>query len=95
MQNGTDFKIGPYGYRGIAKISRFWSPGKAIMACRSCGSENQTEFSSEINIHFPGLKNVNKPADLVCPKLAVCLDCGLTEFAIAEKELRLLQEGGA
>ena len=38
------------------------------MTCRSCGSENQTKFSAEINIHFLGLKNMDKSAVLVFPE---------------------------
>lgn len=60
------------------------------MACRSCGSENQREFGAEINIHFPGLKGLDKPTVWVFPKLVVCLDCGLTQFTLPETELRLL-----
>jgi hypothetical protein len=63
------------------------------MACRSCGSENRTEFGAEMNIHFPGLKGLDKPIVLLYPKLLVCSDCGFTEFEIAETELRLLAEG--
>jgi hypothetical protein len=65
------------------------------MACRSCESENQTEFGAEINIHFPGRKGLDKPAVLVFPKLVVCLDCGFTQFTIPETELRLLGEAAA
>ncbi len=65
------------------------------MACRSCGSENQTEFGAETNIHFPGRKGLDRPAVLAFPMLVVCLDCGFTEFTIAETELRLLGEGVA
>jgi hypothetical protein len=65
------------------------------MTCRSCGSENQTKFSAEINIHFLGLKNMDKSAVLVFPKLLVCLDCGFTEFITAETELPLLGAGVA
>jgi hypothetical protein len=64
------------------------------MACRSCESKNQTQFDSEINIHFPGLKNLDKSAVLIFRK-QVCLDCGFTQFTIPETELRLLGEGGA
>ena len=71
------------------------SAKKALMACRSCESENQTEFGAEIDIQLPGRKDLDKPAVLVFPKLMVCLDCGFTEFAIAETELRLLGEGAA
>jgi hypothetical protein len=62
--------------------------------CRSCGSNNQAKFGSEINIHFPHLKDLDKPAILVFPKTVVCLDCGFTEFTIPEAELRRLRERG-
>jgi hypothetical protein len=63
------------------------------MSCKSCKSENQSIFNGEIAIHFPGLKGLDKPIVWVFPKLVVCLDCGFTEFAIPEKELRQLAEG--
>ena len=63
------------------------------MPCRSCQSENQRKFGSEISIHFPGLKGLKKPTVWVFPKLVVCFDCGFTEFEIGEPELRLLAEG--
>jgi hypothetical protein len=69
--------------------------GERAMAYRSCGSENQTECRAEINIHFSGLKNLDKPAVLVFPKLVVCLDCGFTQFTLPEAELRLLGQGAA
>jgi predicted nucleic-acid-binding Zn-ribbon protein len=62
------------------------------MQCKSCGSHNQTEFNAEINVHFPGLKNVDKTAVLVFPKLLLCLDCGFTEFTLSESELHILDE---
>jgi hypothetical protein len=65
------------------------------MSCRACTSNNQTQFGSEIIIHFSGLKNLDKPAVMVFPKIVVCLDCGVTEFTIPEAELRLLRGRGA
>jgi hypothetical protein len=62
------------------------------MSCLSCASRNQAEFTAEINIHFPGLKNLDKPSVFVFPKLSVCLDCGCSRFAIPETELARLQE---
>ena len=60
--------------------------------CRSCQSANKGTFNGEIAIHFPGLEGLDKPIVWVFPKVLVCLDCGFTEFAIPETELRRLGE---
>jgi hypothetical protein len=60
------------------------------MTCKTCGSDNLRDFSAEIGIHFPGLKNVDKPAVVIHPKVVVCLKCGIAEFAIPEAERREL-----
>ena len=65
------------------------------MPCKSCGSVNQSKFAGEIGIHFPGLKNIDKPVVWVFPELVVCLDCGTAEFAVPEAELRSLAKGDA
>ena len=62
------------------------------MACISCKSANQTVFPAEINIHFPGLKGLDKPTVWVFPLLLVCLDCGLTQFTMAKAKVRELSE---
>jgi len=62
------------------------------MPCRSCASGHQADFRAEISISLPGLKGLGKPAVLVFPMLLVCLDCGSTEFTIAESELRRLRD---
>jgi hypothetical protein len=46
-------------------------------------------------IHFPGLKNFDKPVVWVFPELLVCLDCGTAEFAVPEAEVRQLAKGDA
>ena len=43
-------------------------------------------------IHFPGLRNIDNPPVFVFPELHVCMDCGITEFAIPETELGLLTD---
>lgn len=63
------------------------------MACKSCGSVKQTEFSAEMDIHFPGFKNLDKPTVEVFPILSVCLDCGFTQFTLPKAELRYLAQG--
>ncbi len=60
--------------------------------CNSCQSANQSTFNGEIAIHFPGLEGLDKPIVWVFPKLLVCLNCGFTEFAIPETELRQLAQ---
>jgi len=65
------------------------------MPCNKCESERQTEFSAELNVHFPGRKGRNSPAVLLYPKLLVCLNCGFTEFTIPKNELpRLARDVG-
>lgn len=68
---------------------------RRVMACKSCRSNNQSTFSAEINIHFHGAKNLERPALLVFPKLLVCLDCGFAEFTIPENELWYLAKSNA
>ena len=63
------------------------------MSCKSCNSDNKHLFSAEVAIHFPGHKGWEMPLILVFPKLTVCLECGLAEFDIPERELRALKEG--
>jgi hypothetical protein len=60
------------------------------MVCMACQSALQGEFPAEINIHFHGEENLDKPTVWVFPKLVICLNCGLTEFRISEPELQTL-----
>jgi hypothetical protein len=64
------------------------------MICKSCGTDNPAVFGSEICLHFPGLEGLDIPAVLVYPELAVCLQCGFSEFSIRESELRVIREMG-
>ena len=60
------------------------------MACQKCRFENQSTFNGEVAIHFTGLDGLDKPIVWVFPKLAVCLECGSTEFVVPEREMRVL-----
>jgi hypothetical protein len=62
------------------------------MACGSCRSANQMKFGAEVNIHFPGPMSLDVPGFFVFPEVAVCLDCGFTQFALPEGELCLLRK---
>jgi hypothetical protein len=61
------------------------------MTCRSCQSENQKTFESEIDIHCSG-KDLQRLPVLVFPRLTICLDCGFVETVIAVDELKDLIE---
>ena len=61
--------------------------------CLSCSSKNQQLFSSEVAVHFPGLNGLNKPIVWVFPKMTVCIDCGVAQFSVPEKELQVLVTG--
>jgi hypothetical protein len=63
--------------------------------CRHCQSENQTTFGGEFALHFRGLEGLNKPIVWVFQDVSVCLDCGYAQFAVAERELEVLRNGGA
>jgi hypothetical protein len=57
------------------------------MSCLSCGSGYQEELTTEMVIHFSGLKNLDKPGVWVFAKFLVCLDCGCSHFTVPEREL--------
>ena len=62
------------------------------MRCKSCGSVRRRKLTAEMGIHFPGLKNIDKPVVWVFPELVVCLDCGTAEFVVPEDELAKLRD---
>jgi hypothetical protein len=43
-------------------------------------------------IHFPGLKDIDKPVVWLFPEVVVCLDCGMAEFLVPKDELHQLQQ---
>jgi hypothetical protein len=58
------------------------------MPCR--GSENISDFLSEVCVHFRKPNNLTKPPVFVFPILTVCLDCDFTEFVFPKEALRQL-----
>lgn len=62
--------------------------------CKSCGSANLSDFMGEIGIHFRGFENIDKPTLFVFPNVVVCMDCGLAQFALGDRERRELVELG-
>jgi hypothetical protein len=68
-------------------------PTQGNIPCKSCQSLHQETFNGELAIHFSGIAGLKKPIVWTFPKLVVCLDCGLTEFSIPERELHVLVDG--
>jgi hypothetical protein len=68
-------------------------PAESNFQCRSCQSANGSTFNGEIAIHFRGLQGLHKPIVWVFPKIAICLDCGFSEFKVPERELQVLTNG--
>jgi hypothetical protein len=44
-------------------------------------------LSTEMMMHFNGLKHVDRPAILAFPNIVVCLDCGASRFTTPVKAL--------
>jgi hypothetical protein len=65
------------------------------MACKSCQSQTEIELTAEINIHFSGVTNIDKPSVWVFPRLIVCLNCGFVEFVLEPNELLHIREVAA
>ncbi len=68
-------------------------PAESNSHCRSCQSTNGNTFTGEIAIHFRGLEGLDKPIVWVFPHIAICLDCGFSEFIVPERELQVLTHG--
>ncbi len=62
------------------------------MSCTLCASVNGAEFTTEMMIHFSGLRNIDRPGVLAFPKVSVCLDCGASRFTVAKRERVLLAQ---
>jgi hypothetical protein len=62
------------------------------MNCPRCGSLSRSHFPAEVNVHFPGIKNLRRPPLWVFPQLLISRDCGHVEFDLSNKELKRLNE---
>jgi hypothetical protein len=63
------------------------------MCCALCKTSNQSEFTTEMMIHFSDIRNIDRAGGLAFPKVLVCLDCGFSEFRAPETVLRVLGKG--
>jgi len=68
-------------------------PASSSSRCRLCQSDNQKTFNGEIAIHFRGVEGLAEPIVWVFPEIRVCLNCGLSEFIVPDRELQILIHG--
>ena len=68
-------------------------PTESSLCCNSCGSEKRDTFTAEVALHFRGLDGLEKPIVWVFPSIRACLECGVAEFTIPERELTVLTTG--
>ena len=76
-----------------------------VSRCNACPSFELIEISSEVCLHFPGLKGLKVEPIFVYPKIVVCTECGFVQLRLSDRELekvkvpeaelRLLQKGKA
>lgn len=64
-----------------------------FMSCKSCHVDKEAVFDGEIALHFPGLNGLGKPIVWVFPLVRVCLECGVAEFDIPKRQMRVLSDG--
>jgi hypothetical protein len=50
------------------------------------------QVGAEVNIHLPGPMSLDEPSFFVFAEVAVCCDCGFTQFILPERELCLLKK---
>jgi hypothetical protein len=63
------------------------------MPCKFCESDNQARFGAEVCFVFTGRASLENSPVYTIQKPVVCLDCGFTELAIANRELQSLRDG--
>jgi hypothetical protein len=64
-----------------------------VMACKSCGSEKQQDFSGELSVASLAIGKLKQAPVYVVQKVLVCLDCGYTELIVPTTELAQLRKG--
>jgi hypothetical protein len=65
------------------------------MACKFCKSSDLRVFTAEMNIHFPGHENLDKPTVWVFPPVTICLHCGCAEFMVHGEALQKIRDNAS
>jgi hypothetical protein len=62
------------------------------MGCKFCKSPDVRAFTAEMNIHFPGRENLDKPTVMIFPPVTICLNCGYADFVVHSEPLQKLRD---
>lgn len=65
----------------------------AAGSCPVCASGNQTEFASEMIIHFKGRRHLDHPGVPQSPRILICADCGFARLTLTEDARTQLVRG--
>jgi len=66
-----------------------------VSRCNDCASFELIELSSEVCLHFPGLKGLKVEPIFICPKIVVCTECGFVQLRLSDRELEKVKEDAA
>ena len=66
-----------------------------VSHCNACASFELIELSSEVCLHFPGLKGLKVEPIFICPKIVVCTECGFVQLRLSDGELKKVKEDAA
>lgn len=61
--------------------------------CEACSSKDLREFSGELAVHFAGIEGLSKAIVWIFPEVSVCMSCGVAQFHVPDRELRVLRTG--
>ena len=84
------------GQRASEEARREWnSVTNMDEECRFCNSTKLIKLNTEVCLHFPGLKAVNKNPIFVFPKVTLCLDCGFVAGQLSATEVKSVTNSAA
>jgi hypothetical protein len=61
--------------------------------CNSCSSKDLGEFRGEFAIQVAAIEGLSTAIVWVFPGISVCLTCGVAQFHVPHREMRVLKTG--
>lgn len=67
---------------GIRRRRVAWAKGDSVI-CKKCNSEAMTAFPADVRLYLDQSRSRSAAPLSPAPEIAVCLDCGFSQFTIA------------